>query len=260
MKFGLEGSPPTPYPDVNLVLDKLLDGARTVLGERFVGLYLYGSLSSGDFNPHTSDVDFLIVTDGEVPDELVPDLKQMHMSLLSSGLKWAAKLEGSYIPLTALPRYVPNDLERPHLNEGKFYMAQHGSDWVIQRHILRQGGLVVAGPPIREMIDPVSPEDIRRAVQNVVREWWAPMLDAPSFLERADYQAYAVLTMCRVLYTMAHGDIASKPVSARWAQVEFVEQAQLIQQALDWDHSKDFSRFDEVFDFLRFAVGRCLGD
>lgn len=30
----------------------------------------------------------------------------------------------------------------------------------------------------------------------------------------------AILTMCRVLHTLEHGTIVSKPVAARWAQAK----------------------------------------
>ena len=32
------------------------------------------------------------------------------------------------------------------------------------------------------------------------------------------YQAYAILSMCRVLYTLEFGTVVSKPAAARWAQ------------------------------------------
>jgi predicted nucleotidyltransferase len=53
---------PTPYPDVNEVLLTLLDNVRAILGDYFTGMYLYGSLASGDFDPRRSDIDFLVVT------------------------------------------------------------------------------------------------------------------------------------------------------------------------------------------------------
>jgi hypothetical protein len=34
----------------------------------------------------------------------------------------------------------------------------------------------------------------------------------------SEYQAYAILTMCRALYTLQHGTVVSKSVAARWAQ------------------------------------------
>ena len=50
---------PTPYPTVNALLDDLLTQARTVLGGELIGFYLDGSLALGDFDPETSDVDFI---------------------------------------------------------------------------------------------------------------------------------------------------------------------------------------------------------
>jgi hypothetical protein len=45
-------SSPTPYPDVNAILNVLLAAVRAILGNQFVGFYLYGSLASGDFDSH----------------------------------------------------------------------------------------------------------------------------------------------------------------------------------------------------------------
>jgi len=54
----------TVYPEVNAVLQELLSGARALLGPRFVGMYLDGSLAIGDFDPGKSDLDFVVVTEG----------------------------------------------------------------------------------------------------------------------------------------------------------------------------------------------------
>ena len=50
-----------------------------------------------------------------------------------------------------------------------------------------------------------------------MREWWAPTVADATRLRQPGYQPYAVLTMCRALYTLAHGTIVSKPVAAHWA-------------------------------------------
>ena len=61
-------------PEVNAMLDTLLAEARTVLGDQLVALYLYGSLASGDFNPHSSDIDFVVVTADALPDATIAAL------------------------------------------------------------------------------------------------------------------------------------------------------------------------------------------
>ena len=115
---------PTPYPDVNAVLHVLLSGVQTILGNHFIGMYLYGSLASGDFDPQRSDIDFVVVTADGLPDEMLPALEAMHARLAASGLKWAAKLEGAYVPLSAIRRHDPSDAPRPQINEGSFYLAR----------------------------------------------------------------------------------------------------------------------------------------
>jgi hypothetical protein len=212
---------------------------RAVLGNDFTGLYLHGSLASGDFDLATSDIDFAAVTAGDLSSAAVAALETMHRRLNDTGLAWARKLEGSYIPLKAMRRYHPQDGPFPCVNEGAFYLARHESHWVIARAILREHGLVLAGPSPASLIDPVSPGEIRQAVQDFLQEWWAPMLEPAmlhrSRLESPEYQAYAVLTMCRALFTLNTGQVASKPISAAWAQSTLeVPWSDLIAWALDW--------------------------
>ena len=57
---------PTPYADVNAILADLLARVQAVLGENFVGMYLYGSLATGTFDPESSDIDFLVATQAKV--------------------------------------------------------------------------------------------------------------------------------------------------------------------------------------------------
>jgi hypothetical protein len=210
---------PTPFPEVNEVLLDLLSQVQAILGDRFVSFYLYGSLASGDFNPYQSAIDFVVVTSDDLPDAVVKELETMHLRLASGPSKWAQKLEGVYIPKHYLPRYNPTDPPLPTINEGRFYLGQQGRDWVIQRHILREQGAVIAGPSLRDSIDPIYPDDLRKAVLAILNEWWQPMLGDPARLENPEYQPYAVLSMCRTLYTLEHGSIASKGDSARWANM-----------------------------------------
>src|SRR5690349_11444320 len=148
---------PTRYSDINAVLQQLLADVRAVLGDQFVGMYLHGSLASGDFEPATSDIDFVVATADALAGPIVAELEVLHLRLIGSGLYWATNLEGTYFPREALRHYTPSDVLYPSLNESKFYMGGHGSDWVIQSYILREHGIALAGPSPRELIDPVAP-------------------------------------------------------------------------------------------------------
>ncbi|MGB8982888.1 MAG: aminoglycoside adenylyltransferase domain-containing protein [Anaerolineales bacterium] len=226
---------PTSYPDVNEVLNLLLAKVREILGGQFVGMYLYGSLASGDFDPESSDIDFLVATADKLPEETISKLEEMHKLIWATGLKWASKLEGAYVPRQLVRRYDPNGPPCPTVNEGRFYIAGLGSDWIIQRHTLREHGTVLAGPEPKTLIDPVTPEEIRGAVLGVLQEWWFPMLDDPAWLSEhgTEYHAFAILTMCRALYALEHGTVVSKQTAAKWAQTRLGERwARIIEQSI----------------------------
>ena len=87
---------PTPYPDVNSALQEFLSGVRISIGNWFVGLYLYGSLATGDFDPDQSDIDFVVVTTDKLSEEMISALETMHARLETIGQKWAKKYDASY--------------------------------------------------------------------------------------------------------------------------------------------------------------------
>ncbi|HEX6288432.1 MAG TPA: aminoglycoside adenylyltransferase domain-containing protein [Herpetosiphonaceae bacterium] len=246
---------PTPYPDINAVLHLLLSSAQTILKHDFLGMYLCGSLASGDFNRQSSDIDFVIVTADELSDKVIAALAAMHDRIAASGPRWAKKLEGSYIPQRLLRRYDPSYERYPSINERRFYVGGHGSDWVIQRQIMREHGIVVAGPDPQLLIDPVGPDDLRRAVLATLREWWSQLLDDPARLHSREYQVFAVLTMCRALYTLQHGSLASKPVAARWARQTLGEPwSAMIERALAWPCNPQPDHLSETLDFIRYTL------
>ncbi len=248
---------------VNATLQELLSGAHAALGDEFVGLYLYGSLASGDFDPATSDIDFVVVTAGALPAERVAALEALHQRLWAEdkrlpGSCCAAHLEGAYVPRAALRRYDPAAAPVPTVNEGRFYLGGFGSDWIIQRHVLREYGVVLAGPPPASLIDPVTPDDLRHAVAGSLRGWWERVVLAdPAFLLRPEYQPYAVLTMCRARYAIARGAIVSKPAAARWASAALPERWHtLIQQAAAWQPGNVIGRVEEVQALIRETVAQ----
>jgi predicted nucleotidyltransferase len=245
----------TTHRAVNDLLEKLLSGAQSVLENNFAGLYLYGSLASGDFDRQKSDVDFLVVTFDEISGDAIRSLQAMHENLWQCGGKLAAKLEGSYIPLGDLRRYEANEKKYPSVNEGKFYLGRHGSEWIIQRHILREQAVVIAGASLENSIDPVQPDDLKRAVTDLLNEWWSPMLENPAFIKDDEYQAFTVLTMCRALFTLEHGRIVSKPASAHWALGALDKsRTELIEQSLNWKHGAQINKLNEVLNFIHYTV------
>jgi hypothetical protein len=248
---------PTPYPEVNEVLSLLLTNVKKTLRDEFAGMYLYGSLSTGDFNPDTSDIDFLVITSDSLSVETISELEAMHKQTWATSLKRAGKLEGAYVPTDLIRRHDPHGPACPTVNEGQFYVAPLGSDWIIQRHVVREYGVVIEGPEPKSLIDFVSPDEIRGAVLAVLNEWWFPMLQDASWLRAHDgaYHAFAVITMCRVLHALEYGSIVSKPKAVQWAQSRLPHPWRpLIDKAIAASQHQNQSDFlDETLDFIGYT-------
>ena len=220
---------PTPYADVNAVLSILLSDITTTLGDQFVGMYLYGSLASGDFD-QDSDVDYVVVTDDALSSDLFANLQAMHTRIAMLDFWCATQLEGSYVPQHALRQYDPVHALHLHIDRGRgerlnmmrldnaMISRAWWGGWVILRESLRERGITLAGPAPQSLIDPVSSNDLRQAAWAILHGWAARILDDPAQMSTRGYQSYTVLTVCRILYTLQSGHVVSKPVAARWAQ------------------------------------------
>ncbi len=83
------------------------------------------------------------------------------------------------------------------------------------------------------------------------------MLEDPSWLRDRECQAFAVLTMCRALYTLRHGAVVSKPAAARWAREALdYRWAAVIERALAWRHQPQADDLDETLHFLWYTLER----
>jgi hypothetical protein len=212
---------PTRYPDVNAVVHDLLTSLHAILGPQVAGMYLVGSLALGDFQPRESDLDLVIVTVDALSDEIVAALRDLHQHFDHSASAWAARLDAAYIPQELLRESSPTAARYPVLEWPEPLVLGHlESGWPIWRDTLREYGIVVSGPDPRSLLDPVHPDDLRRASAAKLAEWHARAHADPEWvagLRVRREHTYLVLTLCRLLYTLDTGAVASKPVAARWA-------------------------------------------
>lgn len=258
--MSLEADELARYPEVDRLLQELLRSVQAILGEQFVGMYLYGSLAIGGFDPRTSDIDFLVVTSVEPSPEVAAALGEMHVSLLADGSPWAQELEGVYIPRSDIRRHDPHQAPHLQLERGSRELVTDKSycDWIIHRRVLREQGAALAGPPAHELIDPVSTSELRQALQELIAEWWAPMIDDTSRLEHLGYRCYAVQTMCRVLYTLKFDTIVPKTAAAQWAKAELDSRwSPLIDWSFQWPRVEQLGTLEQTCELIRLVSEYC---
>jgi len=250
-----------PYPEVAILLEELLESVQAILGDHFIGMYLEGSLASGDFD-QDSDIDFVVVTDIDISGGLFSALQAMHDRIATIDSWCAIQLEGSYISRHALWRYDPAHALHPNIERGRgerLKMVEHDETWAVHRYVLRGQGITLAGPAPQTLIDPVAPADLRQAALKTLHGWAAQILDNPAQMKDCGNQSYIVLTLCRILYTLHHGTVVSKPVAARWAQETLGNRwATLIERAWTGRHNPGLEASpDDVsgtLEFIRFAI------
>jgi hypothetical protein len=234
---------PTPYADLNGVLEELVAGVRTIFGQNFHGAYLQGSFAVGDADEH-SDVDFIVVTEDEVTDDQESALQAMHERIYALDVAWAQHLEGSYVPKDRLRRVDP--LRRPYLyldNGATELTRDNHCNTAVVRWSLREHGVVLAGPDPKSLVEPVSAAQLRSEALVGVDEFAAFARESQTRFETANRggpgmsrwkQPYLVLSFCRMLHTLESGRVASKRRAGEWALGALDPQwASLIRQALD---------------------------
>jgi hypothetical protein len=218
---------PTPYADVNGVLAELLHETRSVLGAALVGIYLTGSLALGDFDPQSSDLDVIVVTAHALDESKIAALQQWHARFAAGPSPWAGRIEIVYVPQAVLAApldiYAPNAQARyPQVEKERGFFVDHLEEgWLVHCYTVREHGVVVAGPDPRTLIPPVNPAALRRTVAQVPAMWLHDAQHDPTWLDWVgvhQHQAFVVLTLCRCLYTLDTGGVASKAAAAHWAQ------------------------------------------
>jgi hypothetical protein len=229
---------PTPWPEVNRVVEGLRAALVDALGDELAGLYLSGSLALGGFDPPSSDLDVLVATTGTLDEAAVQRLAALHATLRAAG-GWPGRLEVVYLPVTTLRRYDPSDQGSYPIaaSDRVFALGRQSPTWVLDRWIAREHGLLVAGPRPSSLIDPIGPQALQVAVRKLLLSFWAGQLDgpAPAWLRPRSYQAFAVLSMCRALYCLEHGKVISKPAAAAWASRRLGPPwPELVDRALGW--------------------------
>src|SRR5438270_8855098 len=138
--------PDDPYPELRGVLQIFVDEVSAELSKNLVGIYLVGSLASGDFDSD-SDVDFLVVTHTELTEANRNALPAIQTKIHALDSYPAKHLEGSYISLHDLNDsssvgqkplfYFDNGSTTPEL-------STHDNQWHV-RWILRERGITLVG-------------------------------------------------------------------------------------------------------------------
>jgi hypothetical protein len=210
---------PTPYKDLNAVLNQLVSSIQETLGDSFVGAYLQGSFAIGDFDFH-SDVDFVVVVEEALSDAQVEALQAVHERIFQVRSSWAKHLEGSYFPSAVLRDNNRRGEPLWYLDNGSrsLVLSNHCNTLVV-RSTLARHGVTMSGPAVETLLAPPPVLDLQQEIFDVIT-WWAAEIEAePGRFANRFYQGFIVLSYCRMLHDLRTGSLGSKRAGADWAKL-----------------------------------------
>lgn len=250
---------PTPYADINQLLELLLSGMQKILSAKLIGLYLYGSLVIGDFDPNISDIDLVAALSSDIDDKEFGALQKMHDDFAKKYKEWDDRIEVCYISVAALHAVRSHTSQIVNISPGEpFHRRESSKEWLTDWFVVREKGIPLFGPSPKTVIEPISKDEFIRSVKANAKAWRVWIND----MHTRKSQAYAILTLCRALYAYKNGEQVSKKQAALWAEQEFPEWSKVIQNALLWredwrneqvDHAETFP---ETLEFVHLAISQ----
>lgn len=248
----------TAYPQAGALISELHTRMRATLGERLLGLYLFGSLAWGDFDPSISDIDLLAVI-AEPPNAAEhAALEQLHAGFAHDHPGWRDRIEVLYASHGLLAGFRQQRGPLGVISPGEpFHVVDAGDEWLINWYFVLAYGQTLAGPAPASWIAPIAPAEFVAAA----RELGLRMRERVGATAGArPAQSYAILTVCRSWYTCITGQQCSKRQAAAWAAARLPEWAPLIASALEWranahDTSADpAATFADTVQFVRLVA------
>jgi hypothetical protein len=230
------------HDEVNHIIEKLLIGHQQIFGEKMAGFYLYGSLIWGDFDIVSSDIDTLCAITSEVTPEEIECLRIMHEEIANESPLWRGRVEVHYASIDGLKHFRKYSSKMGNISPGEpLHIIDAGIEWLDEWYCVQEYAITLFGIDKAEAIPRIEKSEFIQTICSYAR----------SFRERIKAskqccysQAYAILTLCRALYTLKNEEQVSKLAAAHWAMDFLPEYRDIISNALTWRHERNSSVHD----------------
>ena len=242
-------------PEVALFGSRVAEALARTLGTELVGVYFVGSVALGGYVPGESDVDMVAVSNAALSDP-------QRRSVASAVVEASAACPTRGLELTLYRRDIAGsrpagaDFEVNANGGPRMPTAVHmhstvepGFWYVLDRAIAHRSGVVISGPPAREIFADAP----RGKLLNAMSESMA--------WHRAHEKAtlYSVLNACRAWRFAAADELGSKLEGAAWARARWPD-AGLIDSAVALRRGQDATLDEPAVDALLSAVAAQLTD
>ncbi len=223
------------------------DCLKGTLGEKLVGLYVYGA-SIFPETEATGDVDFHAILSEALTDAERAGVNAIHEEMARSYPPLGEELDAYYLLLDQVRRPQPD----PPVHQVLADVVD--SSWALHRaHMLAGRCVILHGPQPSELFPAPTWDELDVALRG-------ELTYVVDHLQK--YPGYSILNLCRLMYSYRTRDVVvSKFASAQWAETRYPEWSSLIDRARSsyrgtaTDEDWAIMRRD-VASFLAFADGQ----
>lgn len=202
---------------------------KNIFGDKIYGIYLYNSVALGGFDEKKSDIDFVTVLNQEFEDKDIPLIKEIHSSLIKK-YKHADKMEGMYLHKNKIGK-LNSEIE-PYLyfcdrelqNYG-YYDMNYVTWWT-----LKHNGIAIDSPEIDTLDIDVNWNKLLETMDYNLNEYWKKKLDEKDIFLQDEWVEFAVLTLCRIFYTLENKSIVTKLQSVQFVLENIPQKYKMIIQ------------------------------
>jgi predicted nucleotidyltransferase len=192
-------------PDIALLLGRLRDGLLARGG--LVGIYLYGSLVTGDFSAARSDIDVIVMVGREPDNAAISELRRLHEALaaLAGSGGVADRLHCLYVPADSAVR----DPDRLHA----YWFGTRMTRWqlkVMTQAELASIGVAFHGPWPPPGVAPVAIADVQAAVSRELRDYWHPVARHWMCWLQDSWVDLGLTVLPRISAVLSSGDLITK--------------------------------------------------
>lgn len=208
---------------------------QKLLKENLVGIYIHGSIAFGCFNWDTSDIDFIVVVNTPVTQQLklklLEELEKLLINAPKKGFEMSVVLQDyceNFVYPTPYELHFSNSLLQQYL-ENPLSLCCDGfkMDCDLAAHftVIRDNGIVVCGKAISNVFGVVPKNNYIDSI----------CLDIKNAKEEiSNNPTYIILNLCRVYVYLKEGLILSKKQAGYWALEKLPNQyCDLLTQALN---------------------------
>lgn len=225
------------------------------LGDICLGIYVYGSYFTDEFNPESSDLDFSAFLTRKIDKDICTRIRTLHSHLVQI-CPIARFLEGEYYYLNY--DFVWDKQTSVLLSKGGTPCLDESTIDPDILEMIRSRGYAVYGKAAQYVLPNVTYDMTSRYYKDYILET-LNLLDCHDLLPELLW--HKVLNTCRAYYFVVNNNLPSKKRhAALWAMGRMPKYANIIQRALDVRDNKCELQIDEYITPLKEMLQSFLTD